>query len=125
MLLSNLCLNLVRYGRSTTSELGLSLQVGSGTRISLNGLYKGPLVFKSGYQTLRKSLELLNYTHTPPIPLEVYPNSGNYPYSTNIAVLYEGIFPDVFQRGRGKSGYNPREKKLFGSETLSSFNAII
>ena len=59
-------------------------------------------MFKSGHQPLGKSLQLLNSTHAPPIPLEVHPNSGNYLYSTNIAVLYEGIFPDVFQRGRGK-----------------------
>ena len=67
----------------------LSLQLSSGTRVSLNGVYKGPLVFKSGYQPLGKRLELLNSTHTLPILLEVYPNSGKYLYSTNIAVLYE------------------------------------
>lgn len=71
------------------------LQVSSGPRVSLNGLYKGSLVFKSGYQPLGKSLELLNSTHTLPVPLEVYPNSGIYLYSTNIAVLYEGTFPGV------------------------------
>lgn len=69
-------------------------------------------MFKSGYQPLGKSLELLNSTHTLPIPLEVYPNSGKYLYSTNIAVLYEGTFPGV-SKEEGVSKARILEKKTF------------
>jgi len=80
--------------------------------MSLNGLYKGPLVFKSGYQPLGKCLELLNYTHRLPIPLEVYPNRDKYLYSTNIAVLYEGTFPGV-SKEKVVSKARILEKKTF------------